>query len=747
MPNPGAPSLSQIFGNTPTNTRPSLAQIFGNQSQPQQNQSSTNLGNSQPNNSTSPDLSQQNQSQDPNSNAPENSWSPGSQYGSAAAGFGKVGSWLWQNVAQPTASFVAGAPVTALKDIQGAGMALQDIPAAIQQGGLQNWNKPLNVPNSVQQIGQTVASPVNVPGLGNINMNAANPKPSLEQIFQDPSSINPNSGQFDPMQSMKNIIGKGAQTLATVGAFGSPIGGIAADAAPEEIAAANAATAKAAVPWAGKIGALGGFGGTIQNPNASATDVAGSTLLGGLTGSLFQGVLGKIFGSGAPAQSLENMTDKQIENAAAGIGLPKNVTAMLKTMTPEEAAQQAAFQIQAGQHVLTPDDPTTPSPVQSLASDVTNGVKKLFGIQQQVGSAIGAAKQAIVDGTPVAVDPTALGQVQNDFVNSLKGLFAKISPADTENGEAGAIDFSKSSIKNLPADQKLLQQGWQEINNASTTGDLIQARDTLNQTMNYGRANQQISSSEALIKNLLYGNDGNGGITGLIHDAHPELQQLDDTYSELKPVISTFQKVAGGKTELTGNEPIDGTNTFNLLRRSLGAGNADNSAIVGKLEQYGQQYGIPELQNIVKQTRMAQTAEDLANTDVQTRPTGFSGRSAQALKSGTKVGGKLLTGNIGEAGLEGAHALMEMAPKKSVEQTFLKLLQGAQKPEDLGMGTSATQFLKLLLPSISGLGGGGIGTGVTEGLSPNFDPTIQAVSGLGGSAIGNGLMNPQNQNS
>lgn len=602
--------------------------------------------------------------------------------------------WLYNNVVKTPLSFLPSAAVTGFKTLQGG----------ISDAGLlgQNMTDQQRAA-AMAKNAQTAAAPVNVPGLGNLNMLAANS----------------NDGQFDPTQSMRNIIGKGAQTLSSELAFGQPanlVQNLAGNTAQDLIGFGGAKTGAAL------IGALGAGGQSLANPNADVTNIGLSTLAGGAGGAALQGIIGGLANKFFPTTAAADMTEAQIEKAGAKAGLPLQATEALKTMTDAEKQQQSNWMIQAALNARNPD--TIASPMEDLAGTATQGVQKLFDIKQQVGQAIGTTKNAIINGDPVPINTNQLGAATQDFQDALKNIFANVN-------SKGKIDFSESALQDLPGDQKAIQNAYSKIQNAESTGDLIKAKDAITKSLSFGRANQTIDASDGIVKQLLYGNDGTGGITGLIHDAHPDLQQLNNTYSELSPAVETFQQKAGGKTSLTGNEPIDGTNTFNLLRKSLGAGNKENGAIVSALEDFGDKYNIPELQDLVKKTRMAQTAEDIAGTDQATRPTGITARIGQAAKIGKSVithdvGGLLQTGN-------------EILTKNSTpQQDYLKLLQSASDPGILGIGKTAQNFLKLLAPNV--------GTGTAGLISPAAaQQTASTVSGLGGAQAGSFINPNQNQ--
>lgn len=666
---------------------------------------SSNLQQSDTNNNPAP----------PQTSTPSSSWTPQQiqQYEDQKTQRNPVyqaGNWLYNNVVKTPASFVAGAPVTLYKNAQALGKAVSDLPAAIAQGGLSNIDKPLNLPHSLQEIDQTATAPVDIPGLGNVNMLAAD-----------------QNGKFDLGQTFRNEIGKGAQTLATIGSFGSPIGGLAADATPEAIAAAKIAASKLAVPWAAGIGATGAAGQTLQNPNAGAADIISSAAIGGLSGAALQGVLGKLFPT---ATAASEMTENQLSKAASKVGIAKET---LQAMTPEEKALQAQYVTQASMNAANKYAAT--APIDSLADETTTGMQKLQALRKQTGAAISAAKTAIKNGPPIPLDADVINSLKSDFAQQLESPNIEATlQTPTKKNPFGNIDFT-DSVLSSKGDRDLLSAAWQKLNKSENLYDLIKMKSTLEDKLKFGKIQGTAGSSESVLKNLLYGGDeeeGEGGVRAIIHSLSPELQEADPIYKELSDNIGDFQRKTNSKLASLAkpeDNAINGANTFSLLRKASGGGLRENGKFIQVIQDMGDKYGIPELQNLTKKVDMAQRAEDIASTDVLNRPTSLAGRVVK----GAKIGSKIASGRILEAGKDALDLATE-APQTSSH--FLKLLQQAKRPEDLGLGKSAQGLLKLLLPS-------SFGAGTSSILSPLIGSQAQqAISGLGGEATGGAMFNP-----
>ncbi len=537
---------------------------------------------------------------------------------------------------------------------------------------------------SDQEIQAARTAPINVPGLGNIN---------------------PTTSAANTVGAATDLAGE-AFTLGTAGQGGAISAGL-------------------------KTGlgmALQGGGKAAQADNATAGDVlsraAVEGTIGGLTGGLLHYGLGKLLG-GALQKPLSEMSDKEITKLAPKLNLTPDQINWLKTATPEQQAKQAGYILQAHQYAGNPD--ALLSPMDNVAQDVTNGVKKLNAIKEQAGAQIGAAKQTIADQGGKPVDFNSLQQLKNNFTQSLEspGIRASWNPD-------GTIDFSKSVIKNSPGDQKLLQGAWDEIKNAQNSDQLVKAKDTIAQDLDFGKINQQISSSEKYVKDLLYGNKSHDGITGLINEAHPELGKANNIFKELSDAVKAFTKKTSGSTAFTENAPVSGTKTFNLLRQTLGAGAKDNQAILQGIENLGEKYNVPELQNIMENRRLAQNAEDMAGIDQNIRKTSLAGRAKQGLTVLSKAKGGDIFGTM-----EGIKQIA--ADKGPTSQAYVKLLQQATKPsplEKLPIGKDAINFLKLLVSS----SGGKTGSAAVNPILNNSD--IGALGSLAGGAGGVSLLSP-----
>lgn len=630
---------------------------------------------------------------------------PGSEFGKAQlSNFADLGKGAWNAIVKPVASAVVGSVPSLYK----AG------EATVKSGLLATqWDKltPGQRQEELQKINAGATAPIDIPGLGNVNYIAGD-----------------KNGQ-DVGQTARNIVGNAATIGSAALAFGNPLGNVKAlagelgDVPAEILASATKDAGKQAFINSVGAGTLGASGETLKNPNAGAGEVVGAGLIGGTVGALFHGV-GSLISKAGGGKTLAEMTEKEIEKAGEKASLKPAEVEMMKIIKDNPEGQQKFADLikQASEFAKNPD--TTLSPVETVANDVTNGVKKLNALKEQAGSQIGATKEVIAQQGGKEIDFNKLQKLKNEFTKTLQspGIRASWNPD-------GTIDFSKSIIKNSSGDQNLLQGAWDEIRNAQNSDQLIKAKDTIAQDLDFGKANQQISSSEKHVKDLLYGNKNHDGITGLINDAHPELGKSNDIFHELSDAVKAFQKKTSGTTSFTENTPISGTKTFNLIRQSLGSGTKENLAIIEGLENLGEKYNIPELQNIKQLRRMAQTAEDLHGIDVKVRPTSFAGR----VFSGGKAVKDVATGNIPGVIANTAEVLQKGVQKPS--QTVLSAL-GENDLSKLNLSKNASKLFKLLIPA------GGKASG---GLIPINDKVIGASSGILGSAIGASPFQQQNQ--
>lgn len=479
------------------------------------------------------------------------------------------------NAAGAVANFATeGTIKPILKDIaQVPGAAVANL-----RGAVAGAQKPWFSEEAKQASDQAVAEPVNVPWLGNISPYAKN-----------------SEGGVDPLKTAVNIGAKGTEA---------------------GVATLNMMNPASSVPQAIVRGGLQAAANEAQNDNASIQSVAGSGVVGGTLGGLFQGAFNKLSGhkfwSGGTPETV-----KSFEKEAAKAGIKPDVVERLKTMTPEEKTLQKSYLDQALENLKKPDE--TPSPMEKLANDVTDGMRKLHGEKQKAGAAIGLTKEGIRIAEPQKLATGDLKSVKDAFVQKLDKLRVGV-------GEDGNLDFSNSTVKNLTGDQGLLNSTWDEVKGVKTLDDLIRVRDTLNNNVTHGKLNNQISASESFAKGL------NRDLTAIAHKSNPKLGELDDVFSSLTKAVQAFQKKTGGSTQFTVEEAIDGTNTYNLLRKSLGAGTKESRDILTKLQALGTKYDIPELQNIMRSRRLAQTAEDIVGTDIKTKPTSFAGRLSQGAK-------------------------------------------------------------------------------------------------------------------
>jgi len=125
---------------------------------------------------------------------------------------------VYSSTAQPVLNAAAGVPVTAYKDVQGAGKALADLPTAVQQSG-GDWNKQVQVPFSQENINQNATAPVTLPwGIGNVNWNVAGQN---GQMDLPRTVINEAAHGVDAASGVANIVAPGMTKPTWLQSFGT----------------------------------------------------------------------------------------------------------------------------------------------------------------------------------------------------------------------------------------------------------------------------------------------------------------------------------------------------------------------------------------------------------------------------------------------------------------------------------------------------------------------------------------------
>ncbi len=409
-----------------------------------------------------------------------------------------------------------------------------------------------------------------------------------------------------------------------------------------------------------------------QNPTSDTGSIAGAGITGGATAAILGPVFNKIFGN-----KLWSGKPKDWESTVQAVGqkvglLPADIK-NLANMSPEDATMQAKFLKIAKDNVENADQPTEfKRPMQTLADQVTTGMKKLMNLKNTKGGAIGATKQDVMTGAETALDPKQLETLKNNFTSELQGPNTRVNL----NPKTGNLDFSGSTIEGLPGDEKILSLAWDKLKNAKTLDDLMAAKDTIANHLNFGKSQGNVTAAEGLVKKLMYGNDttGAGSIRGVINKANPNLGELNDTFHELSNQIQGFAKKT--KVNLSSDSVPTSGNMWNILRRSLGNTNQDNADMVANIEKLGHKYNIPELKDLQKHTWMAQRAEDLVGTDVNAKPTSMGSilsKGKQVVQAGTS----LIKGKPLEAAAN-LHDLVRSNPNQLA--AFEKLLSGPKSP-------------------------------------------------------------------
>lgn len=525
------------------------------------------------------------------------------------------------NAIKNTADFLSNGilkPIVRVPFMGATGVS-EDIAAATQP----NWTA------------SDAAAPVNLPWLGDVN---------------------PNSGTLNSDGTLNTF--KGVQRMGATGGEGV-------------VAAANLVNPTGNVGTnilrAGAQGALH----EAQNPNSTAGSIAASGGVSAATAAILGPVLNKVFGNNIWSGEAPDFAST-VAKVGAKAGLNPTDIKNLTNMAPEDAVTQAKFIQMAQDNAENADNPTQyKRPMAALADQVVTGMKQLMNIKNAAGAAIGATKEGVMTGTDIPIDPTQLESLKNSFTSDIQGPNTRVNLTPDGN-----LDFKGSTIEGLSGDEKILSLAWNKLKNASTLDDLMAAKDTIANHLNFNKAQGNVTAAESAVKNLVYGSDPNGSIRGIVNNASPELGELNDTFSKLSDAAQDFSKKT--KVNLSqGSDTIPNSgNTWNILRRSLGNTNQSNADVVASLENLGNKYNIPELQNLQKNTWMAQRAEDLVGTDNLSKPTSFGGilgKAGQAVKTGKAI----LGGNPLEmAGA--AHDLLSSNPDQLA--TFEKLLSGPKTP-------------------------------------------------------------------
>lgn len=552
--------------------------------------------------------------------APPESTNPFGAAGDAINNFGKAAGDFGINAGKTILDSTVVPLAKGIAQIPGAGIASL-------KGGLAGLDKPWFTDEAKQAGEAAMQEPIDVPGLGNINPFRAN-----------------DQGGVDPLKTMGNI---GAQGIDS------------------SVAALNMFNPTAGV---GKNIVRGGLQGAAQeaeNPESNPMSVAVSGAVSGLTSGLFTkgfNSVSKWLGGKTPLA--------QMEKEAAAAGIKPDVAHRIAQMKPEDKALQKNFLDMAFENIKKPDE--APAPMEHLANGMTNDMKILYQKMQDVGKKIGGVKQGVREAAPEKIN---MREIKDNFLQSLDDLRIKLSPI-TE-GKGGTLDFGKSKIKRLTGDQEMLTNAWSEIKNAKSLDDLMVARDTLRTELHFGRMNQKVSAADAVMKKL------DGALTDAVHKARPDLAEFDSVFSGLRRATEAFQKKTGGNVAFNVEDAMDGTNTFNLLRKSLGSGNNESKKLLEGLQTLGKKYNLPTLANIMNLRRFAQTAEDIAGTDVLARPTSFTGRVVQGGKAALKTVKGDLMGAAGDA--------KAAVSKQPMQADVLKKLMESSKQAQKETWTRAAQ--------------------------------------------------------
>jgi hypothetical protein len=416
-------------------------------------------------------------------------------------------------------------------------------------------------------------------------------------------------------------------------------------------------------------GAVQGAGSAMEKGETSPLNIAWSGLSSGALAGGLQYGLNKVLGSPDKIKKQQQRTtlpEAEAERLANRPGIKDQYDDLL------ERAKEAAR-----------DPDNKDGAVKTVADKANEGIRKLQEIANKKGAEIGNIKGNAITNKSGNLIP--IKDLRKDFLSDLskKGVYVD---------KTGNLNFTKSTMSGSTGDQAVLKQIWADI---AKKGDIDEKtalilRENLQNQLYQGGRQGTVSASTSIA------NKFTKGLTDKVHELNPALKDLDEIYSDLAKATQGTGKSVNANNPILGQENV-GANMYNLLRKSLGRGNTSNVAIVKKLQEYGQKYGIPELSDLVSMRRIAQMADDAVGLDQIQAPTSLVGRTLV-------VGKELIKGNAGKAAAEGAAGLQDVAKKSATANAnaLIKSLAGqAKRAQVLG-----ENYQPIIQPLANALRGG-----------------------------------------
>lgn len=232
-----------------------------------------------------------------------------------------------------------------------------------------------------------------------------------------------------------------------------------------------------------------------------------------------------------------------------------------------------------------------PRTMEIPGKDLQNAQKALLDKTDDVGSEIGK----IVDDIGGSKAKLNLASQADDFANELKRMNIKVK-------SNGTLDFSKSDIANLSADQKLLTNIWKNLSKGKmgVRDAIAEARNVGNQLYS-GSVNQQLTASEAVAAK--YQASLRDAINQYADDVgSPELAQLNQAYHELLTFNNALKRVI----------KVEGVRAPEFLRRAYSNVNSEPMKILQELDDLSYKYNIDAGKGLFDKGAMAIAADNAA---------------------------------------------------------------------------------------------------------------------------------------
>lgn len=359
------------------------------------------------------------------------------------------------------------------------------------------------------------------------------------------------------------------------------------------------------------------------------------------------------------AKALAGRTEELIK-VAKEAGITPEMVNKIEKANPTQKISALKFLANSEKRLIGESAETS---MEKAAGDFMDNFKQLYSKMTQAAGTVKSSKRSNVL-QPELISKTAdAAQKARQKVVSLMGRQGIKFPAKSK-----LPNYAGSFLEGDKGAQSLINEVFNAMKSSKTTYGRLEVTlskidNELKQAYNKAGTVSFSEEGETLLKGV------RNQLKSVIRAKDPVRAEADDLISELVNLVKDVDKATGGTAKSLKETVLSGANASSVFRRALGAGVAQNKALLEKTKQLATRYNIPSLSKAIDDLPFAQMADDFFRLDLATKPTSFAAKTSEGVR---QLGGALATKSpIGA--FQAAGNLLDTAKQFFEPDTLFKL--------------------------------------------------------------------------